>query len=208
MEQEEKQNNNSVLCIKDIILIVLTAICTTFCNQLFYRYNGAQQMKLEIEKDFVLRQYPLYNRVKLLKENFSVETLNGIFPTRKFTKRVKADALKNVKEVEAVIDSVVNNDSIRLRAPKFIFSDDNYDLFVENLKYIKLNVENIEPEIYISAKKLLDFIEKYPLPQKEKRIQEIYLSGWGRKDVYGEFQIYLDELYNQYLNRMVKYGIH
>ena len=174
--------------------------------QIVYEYNIKLQLQLEIEKDFILRQYHIYNRVKLLYEKF---TCKEYLPIQEVQRAyVKSDMFKNIHGQSFVVDSIVKYDSIQMTAPIFIFSDDAYDLFAENLSYIKSNIKDIEPEIYMSAKSLLDFLEKHPFSIKKTRIREIFLSGWGRKTVYTEFQEHLNKLYLNYQKRMDKYGIH
>lgn len=206
---EQGDNKQKASWYRDIVLIVLTVICTTLATQIVYEYNIKLQLQLEIEKDFILRQYHIYNRVKLLHEKFKIVTYKEYLPTQKLQRvYVKSDRFKNIHGRGFDVDSIVKYDSIQMTAPVFIFSDDVYDLFVENLSYIKSNIKDIEPEIYMSAKSLFDFLEKYPFPIKEKRIQEIFLSGWGREIVYTEFQEHLNKLYLNYQKCMDKYGIH
>lgn len=59
---------------REIILIVLTAICTTLATQIFYKQNITSQIKMEVAKDLVLEQYHIYNKVKSLKEHYQIIT--------------------------------------------------------------------------------------------------------------------------------------
>ncbi len=71
MRQEQpivkKGRNFKAGWFREIILIVLTAICTTLATQIFYKQNITSQIKMEVAKDLVLEQYHIYNKVKSLK---------------------------------------------------------------------------------------------------------------------------------------------
>ena len=190
---------------REIILIVLTAICTTLATQIFYKQNITSQIKMEVAKDLVLEQYHIYNKVKSLKEHYQIITYKGKFNVREIKITIYVDQFKNEKGKKEILDSVVKQDTITIVAPTFIFQDSVYDIFIENLHYIRDNLNELEPETYEIAVQLFDLLEKHPIPAKDKRIKYVLVSGWNEKEVQQRFEYLIHEMYNHFQNRLDQY---
>lgn len=198
-----KKNENIVFWSRQILIILLTAIVTTFANQLYYKQNIAFQARIELKKELLLRQCHIYNRLRLLSDNFKIDTISGEYDTQIIERHsVIMDRYLNPKGTQIKLNPTLERQYLKIVAPTFMWKDATYDLFVANLDYIKQNTEDIEPQIYKTFERLFDFLHEHPIPTKDKRMQEIYLSGWNDEKIYREFESIITELYRYYQNRL------
>ena len=109
-------------------------------TQVVYKHNIALQIKMEVEKDLVLKQYHIYNKVKSLKEHYQIITYKGKFNVRENKTTVYMDPFKNEIDKKNTLSSFVKQDTMTIVAPTFIFQDAVYDIFIENLNYIRNNL--------------------------------------------------------------------
>ena len=63
-------------------------------TQVVYKHNIALQIKMEVEKDLVLKQYHIYNKVKSLKEHYQIITYKVMFNVRENKTTVYMDPFK------------------------------------------------------------------------------------------------------------------
>lgn len=202
MEKGKKLQNG---WFHEITLIVLTSICTMLATQVVYKHNIALQIKMEVEKDLVLKQYHIYNKVKSLKEHYQIITYKGKFNVRENKTTVYMDPFKNEIDKKNTLSSFVKQDTMTIVAPTSIFQDAVYDIFIENLNYIKNNLNELEPETYELAVQLFNLLEKHPIPAKDERIRYVLVSGWNESDVQQKFEYFIHEMYNHFKKRLDRY---
>ena len=103
-------------------------------TQVVYKHNIALQIKMEVEKDLVLKQYHIYNKVKSLKEHYQIITYKGKFNVRENKTTVYMDPFKNEIDKKNTLSSFVKQDTMTIVAPTFIFQDAVYDIFITERK--------------------------------------------------------------------------
>lgn len=76
------------------------------------------------------------------------------------------DPFKNEIDKKNTLSSFVKQDTMTIVAPTFIFQDAVYDIFIENLNYIRNNLDELEPETYELAVQLFKLLENIQFLQK------------------------------------------
>lgn len=186
-------------------IILLTIILTTLANQMVFEGNVTRQVKKEIEKDLILRQYHIYNKVKSLKDSFKLLSYNRTFKLRENRVVIYLDEYNNKHREDSILDPDIKTDTMTITVPSFIFKDADYDLVIGNLNYIKQHQNELEPSAYEVANRLFTLLEKHPIPQKHKRIQHVVISGWNDQTVYGEFERIICNMYEYFHTRLKEY---
>lgn len=118
MEKGKKLQNG---WFHEITLIVLTSICTMLATQVVYKHNIALQIKMEVEKDLVLKQYHIYNKVKSLKEHYQIITYKGKFNVRENKTTVYMDPFKNEIDKKNTLSSFVKQDTMTIVSLRHLY---------------------------------------------------------------------------------------
>lgn len=194
----------------EILIGICIAVVTVLVSQLFYAMNVKTQVRMEYEKETFINQIPIYNRINSIYKDFRLKTVKEmIIPTRKTILRYTVDQWDNQIGVDSILNPIVKWDTLyNVKAPNFIFQDNEYNRLINNLNYIKEHRDGLSPDVYIQFDMLFNFLDDHPLPPKERKIRLGAIYGiWGKEKTYTEFYRIISDLHSYIQKNMVRLGV-
>ncbi len=169
--------------LKEVILVLSTAIATTFCNQLFFEHNIVKQKSIEMQAEYIKYQSRISHNLNLLMDASELIQYEFRAPSAERNIQVKVDKFGNVVKRDTLVSSNVEYVTFSIKAPGFIFNDDKYDNLLEALEEIESLQDYLPINLSEKVQDLFQYLEEHPIPKKENRINEV-INDWGQDSVY------------------------
>lgn len=180
---------NVIEWIKQIIIILVTSFSTAIFTQMFYQKNAITTAQISM----MMSQSHIYNKVHDICEYDSLMYVEFHAHTQTREEAIQVDRFGNYKGKKEILGKEIKLEHFKINAPSFMFIDEVYDKFCHDWSYIKKHQDHLTPEAYQIVNHLTELFNKYPLPAKEKRMQEI-ATHWSKESVYTQYYRYMDEL--------------
>ena len=188
---EKRCNCKKLEWVKQIVIILVTSFSTVMFTQMFYQKNAVTSAQV----NFMMSQGHIYNKVhdicnydSLMYKEFPAFSRNRLYT-------VLSDQFGNYTVVKEEFGKDVTRKFFKINAPSFMFLDVVYDKFIQDWNYVQNHQNELTGKAYQIVGKLSELFEKYPIPSKEKRIQEI-TTHWSNEAVYSQYYKLMDELHD------------
>lgn len=195
------QSTNSEFQPKDFYIPIIVALVIVICNQLFFEQNKKTELTIEFQKENLRLQTPILNRILSFTYKYELTTI--IFVTKAVTTNhyqdtIKSKVLKSEKNVE-------ETDSIFITVPSFIALENKRNRLIEDIEIIRKQRDFLDHRIYILFDKLLDFLDKHPLPNIDDK-EEMLKTDWQKPEIEDEWHKLLSKLRTSCAEKLIQFG--
>lgn len=141
-----------------LILVLAGGMIGVVGNQIFFERNKKFEISMELQKDFVQQQLPLYNRIL----NLTYLQIND-----KFTKIISKKTMDRRYDPFGLIyaiDTTYQRDTFSFLIPTFVSDTSMVMELRKDLAIIGDNKDKIDPTVWEHVARLLLFFNSHPIP--------------------------------------------
>lgn len=180
-----------------LLLVLAGGLVGVLGNQFFFERNKKTEADLELKKQFLLEQLPIYYRIV----NFT-----SFFIKSERSLTVKKTIYDRHFDQFGLIyarDTTIKFDTSYFEYPAFVTDTSDRRELYDDINIIKSNKDKIDTKVYRVFIDLVIFLESHPFPDPAEELA-LYRSDWVKKDIYSKWMDLTHALYlsaNEKLNK-------
>ena len=186
--QGRKENSGKAFA--QLLLVLAGGLVGVLGNQFFFERNRRFEVTMELQRDFIKQQLPIYNRI--LNFTYSQYTAGYYKVTYRFKPKSKYDPLGVIYGREY---KLVSTDTTKWYLPNFINDTTEERDLREDLRIIKENKDKIDPDVWEKFSDLTLFLKNHPIPAC-KIPDSLVKSEWVDSTIHLEWAYLNTELHS------------